>query len=290
MGQNTKISWATHTFNAWWGCTKVGGSPACENCYAEAWSRRTGFDIWGDEKPRRYFSDKHWNEPLKWNAAAEKAGERARVFCMSMGDWAEGRPEQAPHLERLWELILNTPWLDWLMLTKRPQLITKLCPLRSQRVWQGVTAETQKWLDLRWEHLKQVDCEIYWLSVEPLFERIVLPEDFLRLGKRGWVIVGGESGPQARPMNPEWARLLRDQCMVAGVPYHFKQWGEWSPAPCIDPHLRSSATANVPAGDGTYHRMIRVGRNTAGHLLDGKEWHEFPTPVPSLSPAGSQGT
>lgn len=223
MGQNSSISWTTHTYNAWWGCTKVGNSPACDQCYAETWAKRTGFQIWGADAPRRYFGDKHWNDPLKWNREAEKLGERARVFCMSMGDWAEGRPEQAPHLERLWALIENTPWLDWLMLTKRPQLISKLCPISGPRIWQGTTTETQAWLDLRWGHLKRVVSEIYWLSIEPLFERIVLPDDFLALGKRGWVIVGGESGSHARPMNPEWARSLRDQCRDAGVPFHMKQ-------------------------------------------------------------------
>jgi protein gp37 len=140
-----------------------------------------------------------------------------------MADWAEGRPEQAPHLERLWELILETRSLNWLMLTKRPQLITKLCPLRSQRIWQGTTAETQQWLDLRWKQLSQVDSEIYWLSIEPMFEALTLPEDFLSLGQRAWVICGGESGPHARTMDPAWARTLRDQCLEAGVAFHMKQ-------------------------------------------------------------------
>jgi protein gp37 len=251
MGKNTTISWCNHTHNCWWGCTKVGQSPACGNCYAETWAKRTGFQVWGDDAPRRYFGDKHWNEPLKWDAEAAKSGIHARVFCMSMGDWAEGRPEQRPHLERLWDLILKTRNLDWLMLTKRPQLITKLCPLRSQRIWQGTTTETQAWLDLRWEHLKRVDSEIYWLSIEPLFERIRLPEDLLRLGKRAWVVVGGESGTHARQMNPDWARSLRDQCQEAGVPFHMKQ---------MSGRTKEQLTA-IPAD-----LMIR----------------EFPTPVPEL--------
>ena len=142
---------------------------------------------------------------------------------MSMGDWAEGRPEQTPHLERLWELINKTTWLNWLMLTKRPQLISKLCPWRGPRIWQGTTSETQAWLNLRWEHLKRAESEIYWLSIEPIFERIVLPNDLLALGKRAWVIVGGESGSRARPMDPNWARSLRDQCQEFGVRFHMKQ-------------------------------------------------------------------
>ena len=239
MGQDSKISWTTHTFNPWWGCTRIVGSPACGPvdgedgpvCYAEDWSKRCGysedgshFPIWGADAQRRYFGDKHWAEPLKWNAAAQKAGVRARVFCMSMGDWAEGRPDQQPHLERLWDLIRRTPWLDWLMLTKRPQLINKLCPIKNDwRVWQGTTAETQPWLDIRWNALKQAHAEIYWLSVEPMFEAITLPKDFLELGSSAWVICGGPSGTNTHKMNPDWARALRDQCLDAGVRFHMKQ-------------------------------------------------------------------
>lgn len=223
MGADSKISWTTHTFNPWWGCTKVGNSPACEHCYAETWAKRTGFQIWGDNKERRYFGDKHWNEPRKWDAEARRLGRMDRVFCASMADWAEGRPEQAKHLSRLWDLVLETTSLNWLMLTKRPQLISKLCPLRSSRVWQGTTAETQAWLDLRWDHLRRVDAEIYWLSIEPMFERLILPSDFKSLGKRAWVICGGESGSHARQIDPAWARSLRDQCQDSGVRFHMKQ-------------------------------------------------------------------
>ena len=242
MGENSKISWTNHTFNCWHGCTRVGDDPACgpteqfpdgDICYAESFAARVGygpnpidakkFPIWGAHEQRRFFGDKHWNEPLKWNRLAEQAGVRARVFCMSMGDWAEGRPDQQEHLVRLWDLILQTPWLDWLMLTKRPQLINKLCPLRSQRVWQGVTTVTQKWFDIRWEHLKRVDAEIYWLSVEPMMERITLAPDFLRLGPRAWVICGGQSGHNVVHMKPDDARHLRDQCLAHGVRFHMKQ-------------------------------------------------------------------
>jgi protein gp37 len=239
MGKDSAISWTTHTFNPWHGCTFIEGDPACAPpegedgsvCYAKTWSERCGysetgthFPIWGANADRRYFGDKHWNEPLKWNAASEKSQERARVFCMSMGDWAEGRPDQTEHLERLWRTIPQTPWLDWLMLTKRPQLINKLCPLRNHpTIWQGVTAVTQKWLDLRWEHLKRVEARVYWLSVEPLQERMKLPGDFLALASRAWVIVGGPSGTNIKPMDPGWARDLRDQCLDHGVAFHMKQ-------------------------------------------------------------------
>lgn len=263
MGEISEISWTHSTFNPWWGCTFVGGSPACAPaegekgavCYAKTWDKRTGGDHWGADAPRRFFGDKHWAEPLKWNRSAEKAGERRRVFIMSMGDWAEGRPDQREHLSRLWTLCDETPTLDKLMLTKRPQLINSLMPERLRPrddMWIGVTAENQYWLDIRWPLLKRVEASIYWLSIEPICGPIILPDDFLALGGRAWVIVGGQSGNNTIPMDPAWARALRDQCIAAGVPFHFKQWGEHD------------------------SRLIQVGKKAAGRLLDGRTWDEFP--------------
>lgn len=262
MGETTAISWTHHTFNPWWGCTFVGGSPACAPadgedgavCYAMKWDARTGGDHWGAEKPRRFFGDKHWGEPLKWSRSAETENERRRVFVMSMGDWAEGRPDQRESIDRLQrETIPQTPWLDKLMLTKRPQLIPSLWTLgRRPDVWMGITAENQHWFNLRWDRLRDVDAEIYWLSMEPLFGRIVLPDSFLALRGRAWAVVGGQSGPGAVPMQPEHARYMRDQCVEAGVAFHFKQWGEHNSG------------------------LVRIGKKAAGRLLDGREWNEFP--------------
>jgi protein gp37 len=231
MGQNTSISWTHHTFNPWWGCVEVGGSPACGGpephegeCYAKTWDRRCGGNHWGSDAPRSFLSNKHWAAPLKWNRDAEEAGEHRRVFIMSMGDWAEGRPDERPHLERLWRLFDKTPWLDKLMLTKRPQLIRSIYPfVRRQDVWMGITAENQRWLDIRWPFLRDVEAEIHWLSIEPMFESMTLPVDFLNLGKRAWVIVGGQSGRNANDLRVNWVRHMRDQCREAGVPFHFKQ-------------------------------------------------------------------
>lgn len=252
-----------------------------------------------DVERHRYFGDKHWNEPIKWNRIAEKSDSVEFVFCASMSDWAEGRPEQEEHLERLWKLQANTPWLRWLMLTKRPQLINKLRPrfgsrdieASDKRVWHGTTAETQKWMDIRWRHLKEVYSPVYWLSIEPLFERVVLPDSFLDLGRRAWVIVGGESGPHARPMHPQWAISLRDQCVEAGMSFHFKQWGEYSPwemnmKPMLDPGRRYvwPDGKTLKYGDdnsGLDFRgsstMQRIGnRDNVPDALDGIEWRGSP--------------
>src|SRR5262245_6040712 len=126
MGRNSSIEWTHHTFNPWWGCAKV--SPGCNNCYAETWARRVGQDIWGLTSERRFFTEKHWAEPLKWNTEARDQRARKRVFCASMADVFEGRAELNPWRKRLWDIIEQTPCLDWLLLTKRPQNIAEYAP------------------------------------------------------------------------------------------------------------------------------------------------------------------
>ena len=119
MGKNSKIEWTHHTFNPWWGCTRV--SAACVHCYAETWSKRLGKKLWGPKAPRRFLSDAYWMEPIKWNREAKQQGHRARVFCASMADVFEARSDLNASRERLWKLIEETPQLDWLLLTKRPE-------------------------------------------------------------------------------------------------------------------------------------------------------------------------
>ncbi len=138
MAQNSKIEWTHHTFNPWWGCVKV--SPACKNCYAQAWANRLGMNLWGGKATRRFFSDQHWKEPLKWNRDAEVSGERHRVFCASMADVFERRAELNQWRERLWRLIEQTPFLDWLLLTKRPESVAIYAPWKKlwpDNVWLG---------------------------------------------------------------------------------------------------------------------------------------------------------
>src|SRR5262245_39427976 len=103
MGEKTAIAWTDHTFNIAWGCQKI--SPGCLNCYADGLADRFGYDVWGPTKTRRTFPAKHWAEPLKWNAAAERDGRPHRVFCSSMCDWAEDHPTIAAELPKLWALI-----------------------------------------------------------------------------------------------------------------------------------------------------------------------------------------
>ena len=169
MGRDSEIEWTHHTFNPWWGCTKV--SPACENCYAEAWAKRVGSDVWGAKAERRFFGAKHWKEPELWNDAAERLGIRYRVFCASMADVFESRADLKPERAKLWEVITKTPALDWLLLTKRPQNIAKMVPWGKKwpdNVWIGTTVEDQKFAALRLPHLLALPAAVRFLSCEPL--------------------------------------------------------------------------------------------------------------------------
>lgn len=226
MGANSEIAWTDHTFNPWWGCVRV--SPGCQHCYAETFAKRTGNAVWGVDAPRRVFGDKHWAEPLKWNAAAARAGKSARVFCASMADVFENRRDLDVWRERLWNLIDATPSLDWLLLTKRPQNIRNLVPsdwLRDPRdnVWLGTTAEDQQRADERIPALLDVPASVRFVSAEPLIAPVTLGVE-LRMGL-DWLIVGGESGPGARAMDYQWATRLRDECEEAGIWFFYKQGG-----------------------------------------------------------------
>ena len=352
MGEQTEISWATHTFNPWMGCTKV--SPACANCYAERErDHRFGQVQWGPNGTRRMTAD--WRKPLKWNRDAEAAYRdvseryplphqpdprhfRPRVFCASLADVFEDwqglitshdgdhvyRCQECGHVglwpvirdncpgcakpvtkvhatmndlrAKLFRLIDSTPWLDWLLLTKRPENIRRMWPVkhdskpifpgapgklgepvpcivkgaRRDNVWLGTSVENQEYADKRIPELLAC-CDlspVQFLSCEPLLGPVNLrtgvyqmpPSDEscgTTLSGIDWVIAGGESGPSARPSQPNWFRSLRDQCGSAGVAFHFKQWGEWAPDGCGS--------------------MIRVGKKAAGRLLDGVEHNAFPS-------------
>jgi protein gp37 len=325
MGQNSKIEWTHHTFNPWRGCTKV--SEGCQHCYAETMSGRNPgtLGVWGPKGTRVVAAENYWRQPAKWNAEAKAAGERRRVFCASLADVFEGE-ESMPGASvdaveearaRLWEVIEATPWLDWLLLTKRPRNVVHFTPYTPgawpYNVWIGTSVENQAAADERVPHLLQVPARVRFLSCEPLLGPVDLgkwitpggepldwvpdgdapPGDYNPVlqqwetrpndGGLHWVIVGGESGGHARPMHPQWARSLQQQCRDAGVPFLFKQWGEYVGGTgqrsrfvyLENGQSRAGGVTTHEWGDG-YHISERVGKSAAGRLLDGREWNEFP--------------
>ena len=318
MGETTAIEWtATYhadgtktpgrTWNPWQGCKKV--SPGCKFCYMYRDKTRYGQDPMTVVRS----SPATFNAPLKWR-------EPAKVFTCSWSDWfideADGWRDEA------WDIVRRTPRLTYQILTKRPERILDHLPADWgngwPNVWLGTSAENQQYADERIPHLLRVPAVVRFLSAEPLLGPVNLtkvgPErwDVLHGWKPAnenypegantsrvdWVIVGGESGPGARPMHPDWARNLRDQCQAAGVPFFFKQNGEWVPAehpvmkrePILS-YYDSDYKRGIFDGNGTwkFHEgtyskyenilgqvMYRVGKKAAGRLLDGVEWNEMP--------------
>jgi protein gp37 len=258
MGKNSKIEWTDHTFNSVWGCVKV--SPGCKNCYAETLSKRTGENIWGVNSNRRQFGDTYWNKPLLWDKQAAKVGEVHKVFCASMADIGEDHDDWLEPRRRTFDLIEQTANLNWLLLTKRPANLFRFIleyygkANIPENIWFGFSAENQEWFDNRWNNIKNFTnyFSVIFVSAEPLLGGIQIPNGFLSLGSRGWWIDGGESGPNARPMHPDWPRSHRDQCQTAGVPYFFKQWGEHD------------------------NNGIRIGKKNAGRVLDNQVYNEMP--------------
>ncbi|MFL0806709.1 MAG: phage Gp37/Gp68 family protein [Oceanobacter sp.] len=316
MVADTKIEWADHTFNPWVGCTKVG--PGCDNCYAEAQNKRFKGGNWGVNADRRLTSDANWKQPVRWNNKAEEPGIRPRVFVASMADVFD--KEVPPSWrQRLWQLIVDTPNLDWLIVTKRIGNAPKMLPSdwldsMPENIWIGATVTNQEEADRDIPKLVRLPAKVRFLSMEPLLGSVNLGGLSANAGILGtlqyncltppkneppyfihrhinWVIVGGESGPNARPMHPDWAMAIKRQCKIAEIPFFFKQWGEWLPTKFVDTEeqmnkCRVTAYLNnygqIHDGSqgvdffGTDEEVNLVGKAIAGRLLDGTEYSEVP--------------
>lgn len=282
MADLSKIEWCDATLNLWWGCTKV--SDGCKFCYANDWDSRyhPTESAWGPTGKRREV--KSWRSTLnKISKRAKAESRRLRVFCQSMSDTFEGpetmggrtvfntpgdpftNPNYALTFKLRKELLLEIeahPELDFLLLTKRPENVMRMTPMKwagglPTNLWIGTSVENREALH-RLDDLRNIPAAVRFVSNEPAIGNL----GQVNLEGIHWWIAGGESGPNARPMHPDWARSLRDQCVAAEVPFFFKQWGEWMPENCVPPKPEV--------------RSIRVGKARAGRLLDGREWNEFP--------------
>lgn len=230
MGK-TSIEWCDWTFNPWYGCTKV--SPGCDNCYAEAMmDKRFGKVEWGPHGERKRTAEANWRKPRQWAKAARLSGERPRVFCASLADVFDNR---APTQWRsdLFDLIAATPELDWLLLTKRPENLTRMFPTgRWSNIWLGTTAEDQERYNHRWPLLSKFRSGVaaLFISYEPAIGSLSIGYD-LNGEVPDWIICGGESGAGARMMQPQWAYDLRDDCRHLGVAFFMKQMTAKKPIP-----------------------------------------------------------
>ena len=177
MALNSAIEWTDHTFNPWWGCTKV--SPGCDHCYAERDAQRFSPGLWGVTADRRFFGLDHWKQLLAWNRKAEKEGTRPRVFCASMADVFDNHPSVTEPRKTLWTYIDATPHLDWLILTKRIGNVTAMYPPQwliepPANVWLGISVINQVEADRDIPKLLEAPARIRFLSCEPLLGEIDL--------------------------------------------------------------------------------------------------------------------
>ena len=292
---DTAIEWATKVWNPTTGCDRV--TPGCDHCYALTMAKRlkgmgsTKYQTDGDPRTSGpgfglAIHEDTLGIPLGWR-------KPQRIFVNSMSDLFHADvPDE--FIARVWAVMASAPRHTFQVLTKRHGRMRSLLSseefrLAVQRriphagaspyvaaywktwplpnVWLGVSVEDQKRADLRIPALLVTPAAVRWLSCEPLLG----PVDVINglgdgwLTGIDWIVAGGESGPGSRPMHPDWARSLRDQCQVAGVPFLFKQWGSHRP----------SAVGSIVRG-GVRFPMVPASKRAAGRVLDGRTWDEYP--------------
>ena len=269
MAERTGIAWTDHTFNPWIGCQKV--SPGCDHCYAETLNQRYGWTEWGPQGKRRRTSPANWKNPLAWHRAALRLGVKRRVFCASLADVFDNQAPEGAR-EDLWQLIRDTPGLDWQLLTKRPQNMLQMLPQdwnpeKYSNVWLGITAENQAEYDRRWPLLAQTPATVRFISYEPALGPLNLA---CHEAKPDWLIWGGESGPNSRVMNARWVRDITQECKKLDIPVFGKQWGSYASNPLVQEQGMDSKGA----------RKIDPEQNgKGGALLDGELHRNFPRGV-----------
>lgn len=241
----SRIEWTEQTWNPSVGCTKI--SPGCKNCYAEAMARR--LKAMGTPGYANGFNLTLLPERLEDPVKRKKP---TVYFVNSMSDLFHERvPDE--YIEKVFDVIKRTPHHTYQVLTKRAARLARFFKARSvpRNAWMGVSVEDKKYGVARIDHLRKVPASIRFLSVEPLLEDV----GELNLAQIDWVIVGGESGPKARPMQKAWALSVQQQCEAQSVAFFFKQWGGWG-------------------ADGK-----KRAKSANGRLLEGRTWDEMPGSV-----------
>lgn len=303
MAETSRIEWTDATVNFWWGCTKVG--PGCDHCYAETWDARTGGAHWGTGTPRRKIAS------AAGTLARLNHQPGKRVFIQSMSDLFDNEVPQEWFDEAWWHILANSLCRIQIV-TKRISMVEKRLAAGGWTFWPRhaglmITVCNQAEADRDVPRLLDLKAklDIPWvgLSMEPLlgpvdltaiqhprYSEVCALSGYLGTGMYGgygpkldWVITGGESGPGARPMHPEWAHSLRDQCVAARVAFFFKQWGEWAWASDDKAFDEAQHHARLIYGTKTHlehhsdgRTAARVGKARSGRLLDGTEWSQMP--------------
>lgn len=280
MSAKSTIEWTDATWNPVTGCTKV--SQGCKNCYAETWANRKMGEFSKDKN--RGFTDiichgDKLNIPSKWQ-------KPKRIFVNSMSDLFH---EEVPFgfIDKVFQVIEKCERHTFQILTKRPERMQEFfrkAPWRLKNVWLGVSVEDQKTADKRIPILLQVPAVVRWISAEPLLGEIDLnaflgvpqnEKDFFRdLIKLDWVVVGGESGSKARPINYFWVKRILHSCIATNVPFFFKQWGQWvdpTQIPDYDYHIKYAE--KIEMNNRNYYKL---GKSVSKNFIDGKQYLEMP--------------
>jgi protein gp37 len=301
MGKTTGIEWTDSTWNPIRGCSRV--SEGCRNCYAESVAARfsgpgrayeglAAFRVIGKGTPNERrephwtgevrLIEKHLEDPIRWK-------EPQKIFVNSMSDLFHPGVN-AEWLAEIFGIMARAPQHTYQILTKRPERmldvltrgvnrdIVELFSKKYTRTWLpsnwwfGVSIEDQDSANHRLPILAECPAAVRFVSYEPAIGPVdfvaAMGADPILVSAFDWIICGGESGPNARPMHPDWARIARNQCSAAGVPFFFKQWGEFLP--------RDQQSRTLEAAPNAQHEFHRIGKKGSGAVLDGVEWKEFP--------------
>lgn len=297
----TKIEWADRVWNPVTGCTKV--SQGCKNCYAETMAKR----FWGSRKFSDIeFHEDRLNEPLKWR-------KPSTVFVCSMSDLFH-ESVRFEWIDKIFDIISKCPQHQFLILSKRPKRYIEyfqfvcnqaVCSVEDviasneSNIYWGVSIEDQNMADDRIPKLFELPVANRFVSIEPMLGAIELDYrnsdyshnhltgEFHCSGmnepifdnKLDWVIVGGESGNKARPMNPDWVYKIKNDCQDAGVPFFFKQWGAWRPEGWMHDYVSLNPSQEVLMD---MHVMCKVGKTKAGRELYGTTYNEVPANFPQF--------